>query len=227
VAFTVKKVIDEFAPTNIVFEPSGIFIFDNFFEIFKHPEIGKKCSLGSVLTVVDSINFTFARAAYGSFIYNQIKNSATLLLSKLERTKQDVEELICDIRNINSDALITTKIWSEWDDSDFEAVLESKKVHDLSHRAHYHSNLSSVCIKIERNLAQNDIDNIIAACKSGAFGEIYRVKGIIPTENGPVLLHIAVQDAVQTKFRGMAEPSITFIGQALNESEIYRTVNTP
>ena len=60
VSTAIIRIIDTFAPTNIVFEPSGIFVFSNFFDIFKDPEINKRREMGSVITIIDSLNFTAA-----------------------------------------------------------------------------------------------------------------------------------------------------------------------
>ena len=216
------KVINTFSPTNIVFEPSGIFIFDNFIDILKEPDINKKCDVGNVFTIVDSVNFTFSKAKYGSFIYNQIKNASIILLSKLEKTRHNAEEIICDIKNINPDAFIMSKIWSDWDGGDFEHLAAQQNYPRMDHHAHHHSNLHSITIKPDMPFTQDKLDRFLACCQSGVFGELCRVKGIVKLENRLVLLNIAMQDVVQTEFKGISEPSLTFIGQAVKEKEICR-----
>ena len=226
VATAVLKVIEAYSPTNIVFEPSGIFIFDNFFEMLKRPEIGEKCEIGTIITVVDGVNFTFAKATYGNFIYNQIKNAPILLLSKLEKTKQSVDELIADVKNINPDAVVISKIWSEWDTADFEFLVNQRKGLPAQHHAHAHSNLRSISVKLKEPFTQQKIDNLINHCKSGDFGNLYRIKGIIVTDEHPVLLNIAVQDVTLTKFKGIPVPTLTFIGETVNEEAIVKFITT-
>ena len=226
VATAVVEVIETFSPTNIVFEPSGIFIFDNFFEMLKRPEIGEKCEIGTIITVVDGVNFSFAKATYGNFIYNQIKNAPILLLSKLEKTKQSVDELIADVKNINPDALVISKIWSEWDTADFELLVNQRRGLPAQHHAHSHSNLRSTSVKLKEPFTQQKIDTLIERCKSGDFGNLYRVKGIIVTNEHPVLLNIAVQDVTLTKFKGIPEPTLTFIGETVNEEAIANFINS-
>jgi G3E family GTPase len=221
----IEKVINTFSPDNIVFEPSGVFIFDSFFEVLNHETIKDKCELGNVFTIVDSVNFTFSKAVYGNFIYNQIKNSKVILLSKLEKTKNDVDEIICDIKNISPDAFIMSKIWKDWDTADFELLLSQEKPLRLHHHAHHHSELRSVTVKPEKPFTQDKIDSFIASCKSGVFGDLCRVKGILMTEDGPVLLNIAVQDVTLTAFKTLAEPTLTLIGNTVNEEEIVKFLN--
>ncbi|MCL2034536.1 MAG: GTP-binding protein [Oscillospiraceae bacterium] len=220
IAAAITEVIDAFSPTNIVFEPSGIFIFDNFSEILKQPGIREKCRLGNVITVVDSVNFSLSKATYGSFIYNQIKNAGIILLSKLEKTKYNTEELICDIKNINPDVFIISKIWSEWDNDDFAVLQGPKTVPRMEHHAHHHDNLRSFTIKPEKPFTQDAIDRFLACCRSGVFGGLYRVKGIVMTEAHPVLLNIAMRDVSLEKHKGISEPTLTFIGQMVNEKAI-------
>jgi len=213
-----------FSPANIVFEPCGIFIFDNFFEILKVPNLEKRCEINSVLTIVDSVNFNSSKAKYGSFIYNQIKNAGKILLSKLERTTQSVDELICDIKNINPDAFIMSKIWKDFDVTDFEFLLSQQKQLTDVHNAHHHNALRSVTIKLENIFTQEKINALITHCKSGAFGDLCRVKGVLKTEEHLALLNIAMQDAVVEKFKGISEPSLTFMGQTVHEDEISKFV---
>jgi len=218
VGAAILQVIEAFSPTNIVFEPSGIFIFDHFFDILKDEQISKKCKLGNVFTVVDSVNFNFAKVIYGSFIYNQIKNAKVILLSKLERAKQSVEEIICDVKNINSDAFIMSKIWSEWTNKDFETLIEQQNRPHVEYNSHHHANFQSITIRPEKPFTQEEFEQFLNDCKSGMFGAIYRMKGILIVDGSPTLVNIAMQDISIEKFKGIAEQSFTFIGQKINTS---------
>jgi len=221
----ILEVVKTFSPTNIVFEPSGIFIFDNFFDILKNPEIREQCEIANVLTIVDGLNFSFAKAKYGSFIYNQIKSSATILLSKLEKTRHSVDELICDVRNINPDAYIISKIWSEWDTEDYELLLSRNKGVYHNHHAHHHGRLRTASFSPEAHFSGKEIDSFIDKCLSGTFGELCRVKGILTGEVQPVLINIAMSDANVSNFSGTCVPSLTFIGEHINEDEISKFLN--
>ena len=223
---SMKEVIDTFSPTNIVFEPCGIFIFDNFFDILKQPGLYGRCEIANIITIVDSVNFSFSKAAYGSFIYNQIKNAEAILLSKLERGARDVDELICDVKNINPDAYITTKIWDVWDSEDFEILLSLEKGPRTEYQTRQHNKFKALTIPLKQPLSQEKLDLFASACTSGTFGDLCRVKGVVQTESHPVLLNIAMEDVVQAKFKGIAEPSLTFVGLKLNKKEILRFLSS-
>ena len=222
VATAITRVIDAFSPTHIVFEPSGIFTFDGFLELLKQPEISQKCELANVFTVVDGVHFSFSKAVYGSFLYHQIKNAGVILISKLEKTKQNVEELICDIQNINPSAFLMSKIWNQWDVADFEFLLSQPKSTASSHHAHHHSRLRSLTVRPGKPLTQDELNRFLACCASGVFGNLCRVKGIVMTEEYPVLLHIAMGDVTLTRWGGASEPTLTFIGQTVRQREILQ-----
>ena len=222
IAVAIREIMDSFSPTHIVFEPSGAFVFDNFFDMLKEPRIDGRCEIQSVTTIVDSVNFAFSKVLYGSFLYNQIRNSPVILFSKLEKSGADLDELICDVKNINPDAYVISKVWSDWDGSDFELLLgrQQKEVH-TTHRARHHGRLQSVTAKPEMGFTQDGLDRFLACCKSGAFGELCRVKGIVKLENRQMLLNIAMQDVALGAFEGTAEPSLTFIGHTVDKKEIF------
>lgn len=220
IATAIIEVINTFSPTNIVFEPSGIFIFDNFLDIFKETEIADNCEIGSVFTVVDSINYAFSKATYEGFIYNQIKNASIIVLSKLERSKCDVDEIISDVKNINPNALIMSKVWREIDGKDLELLLNSPKLEMTNHYSHSHSNLNSLTIKSDREFTRADIDKLISNCVTQKFGTICRVKGFVKTTFRSFLINVTSQDVVLQENNSVFDSRLTFIGEEINEQEI-------
>jgi len=225
VATSILQVIEAFSPTNIVFEPSGIFIFDNFFEILKSEELKNKCQIGSVITIVDSVNFSFAKAMYGSFIYNQIKNSPAIALSKLEKPeRQDIDGLICDIKNINPNAVVTSKVWSEWSSADFEG-LTNLGAPSEEHHAHHHSFLKTVTLNPTKPFTRERFDELVKKCVSGKFGEICRAKGILNVDGEQILLNIALNDVTITPFKGSNPQTLTLIGDRVKLKKVDKFLN--
>ena len=242
ISTAIMQVIDTFSPDRIVFEPSGIFIFDNFFDIVKSEELKDKCEVGNVITVVDSVNFNFAKAAYGGFIYNQIKNAPAIVLSKLESQARpapfpasqseqtlsldtvsfSVDELICDIRNISPNVFIAAKPWDDWDSADFELLLSQKNLPREEHNAHCHSHLHSITLNPAAPFTREQLERLIAHCNDGAFGDICRTKGVLNVDDELILLNIAMRDVTITPFKGSCEQTLTFIGNSVCDDEIRR-----
>ena len=141
---SIAQIIDEYHPTRIVFEPSGVFRFDNFFDILDTRLLAGKCEVGNIITVIDVVNYKPARLEFGNFIYNQIESAPVLFLSKLDKGEPDITEVLCDVRNINPHAVIITKTYDELTDDYMKAVLLDKQeacevcgdVHDHDHPGH-------------------------------------------------------------------------------------------
>ncbi len=210
------QVIIEFAPTHIVFEPSGVFIFDNFFDILKSDALKNKAEVGSIITVVDSLNFSFSKIAYGSFVFNQIKNSPVILISKTEKTSLNTEELLCDIKNINSEAVIITKPWNEINDDDYKIIQSQINNPEHAHYAHSHNRFQS----FTATPGHLNTDDFIQRLNNMDFGNIYRVKGIIKQNGKNILLNITGKHYTKDEFKFPAQARLTFIGEYIKIKEI-------
>jgi len=225
-ASSISEVIDTFAPDNIVFEPSGIFVFDKFLEVMERPEIKAKCCVSGAFTIVDSARFNFAKSAlYGTFINNQIKATPVIILSKLEKTDKNIDEIICDIRNINPGAYVCSKVWNEWENEDFDEIYSDYKLmtkfKPLEHaKGNSHKLFKSFTIQLKKIFTDSKINELSTLCKSGGFGDVCRIKGIVKTDEGFKLINIVFDDLTIEAFFGDCETTLTFIGDMLNENEI-------
>ncbi|MCL2200825.1 MAG: GTP-binding protein [Oscillospiraceae bacterium] len=226
VSVAIIKVIEAFSPTHIVFEPSGIFIFDDFFDILKVPEIKQKCVIGNVLTIVDGVNFTYAKAMFGNFLYNQIKNAPTLVISKLEKSRCAPDELVADLRNINPEAFIMAKKWEQFSSEDFKALLTDRKGMVFNYPEHIHGRFQSATVKPPEPFSQEALDELCDMSVSGVFGDLFRVKGVLNTAGGPILLNIAREDVSIEYFKGYSESTLTFIGITVDKCEIEHFLST-
>jgi len=218
VATTIDEVIKRFAPDIIVFEPSGVFIFNNFLEIIDR----NKCEIGNIFTIVDSINFDSSKNLYGSFIYNQIKNAPLIILSKLEKCEQKLQELICDILNINPTAYITTQKWA---DLDLAQLLDVEKEAPQNTEGKHSHKLQTITIPMPNELKFADIEAIIQKQKHRHWGDVYRIKGILIVDSQRMLLNIASDEAECKPYKGYAEPSLTFIGNEVYFDKIEKITN--
>lgn len=219
VSVSIKNVIERFQPTNLVFEPSGIFVFDNFYDILKDDDLVGIFEVQHVFTIVDSVNYKSSKNIYGSFIYNQIKNAEIIILSKLERSRGTVDELVADIRNINSHSVLVSKIWGEWTEDEFSSLLAGTYSR-FEHNDHLHSHLKTFSADIDTEFSQLKLDNLVSNVKQNIFGDVYRVKGIIPTSTGNVLLNAALDDVKVEGFKGMGNHRITFIGEQIHSEKV-------
>jgi len=212
VSTTVAQVIDAFAPDVIVFEPSGIFVFDNFIEIVKGDELRSKCEIGNVFTIVDGINFNAAKVLYGSFIYNQIKNAPVLFISKFDKTDKDPAEIICDVKNINPKAFIATTAQ--------DAILANRPTEMPNVQGKHSHSFKAKTITSTKSFTAADIESLSTKKTSGEFGDVYRIKGIVNVDGALMLLNIALHDMTLTPHKGIGETAVTFIGSDVNLNTI-------
>ena len=222
VALTIKEVIRAFSPTHIVFEPSGVFVFETFIDIIRSDLLRPDCEIGHVFTMVDSVKFERSKAVYGSFIYNQIKNAQILIISKLEKINHNIDEMICDLRKINPHARIMSQPWDEWTPEQLASLLKAPPVPDKAGRRalRRHRRLKTVTVTNPKSLTWPEMHRLIEHCKNGRWGDIYRVKGLIRVEGRPMLLNISLDDAVITPCNGSGDPSVTFIGNSMDADSI-------
>lgn len=220
IAKTIVEVIEKLNPTNIVFEPSGIFIFDNFYDIINSDELKGKCELSNAITIVDSLNFNFSKIKYGSFIYNQIRNTTKIVISKLEKEQNEIEELFCDINNINSETTIFSKKWDLWEKQDFDLLLSKSDTPIQGHPTHKHKKIKTFTINSKLNLTPKQFDTLIDLNANYFFGDIFRIKGIINIDGKQKLLNIALENVCLEDFKGIAKTTLTFIGENIDNMKI-------
>jgi G3E family GTPase len=255
IADAIRAVVVNFSPTRIVFEPSGIFIFEKFEEVMGEKFLKENCEIDSVITVVDSAHAKDAMFVEGNFFSNQVAHADTLILSKLQLRPDDGRELVGKLRALNERAGIWAKPWSELTDEDFAKLdfggsvgVGADEDHDHDHdhddhhhhddhdhghdhdhdhdhddhgHKHLHEDLDSITIT-PRDLDEKLLAELRRMMKDGAFGKVYRAKGLV-MYNGEAKLLQAVFDSLNMDDdppKGIC--SLTFIGDGLDGEAIRR-----
>lgn len=244
---TVAKIIDETEPTRIVFEPSGIFMFDNFFEIMDKPGIAGRCEPGNIITVIDGMNYRSARLEHRNFIYDQIKTAPILFISKLDKAegKADISEIVCDVKNINPDSVIFSEGYEgltddimrelflgqprkpncapydgEHEEHEHDHEHEHEQDHEYHHHAHLHEAFDTVTVRLEKEHDEKWINDLVRDIKSGVYGDIIRAKGVISSGGKNMLVNVTPMDDEIKFYPRFAEPGMTFIGSVLDREKI-------
>lgn len=217
-----KEIIRTFDPDNIVFETSGIFVFNQFEDILKDDFLSGCCRIRRTVVVVDSVNYRKSGLVAGSFIENQIKNASVIVLSKLERFQGDAAEIICDLKNANPSAVIVARPWNEQSFPGSVLLAEGQGLGCAFGHSHVH--MDTLTLPMEKDYSRDEYDRFIRSIVSGEYGEILRVKGFIRIDGQACLLNIAMQDVVLKKAPACAEARMTFIGEHLNRSLLERLI---
>lgn len=239
-----RDVVGRYEPDRIVFEPSGVFIFEKFLDVLQDSFLKGRCEVDSVITIADSTHTTDAMMVPGHFFTNQVAHADTIILSKLESFTGDVDGLAGRLQALNERAAVLAKPWSELGDSDYakldkggsEGVLadEEDHGHERHHHDHHHEHhhdhdhghelkhdeMDSVTVA-SRDLDAASMQELEKLLKDGFFGKVYRAKGKV-RYGGEYKVMQAVFDSV--KFDSDVVPdgacSLTFIGHDLDESKI-------
>lgn len=218
------EVIRTFQPTHLVFEMSGIFIFEQFLDTLAAPPLSSLCRLSHAFTVVDSVNFKRAKIPFGSFIYNQIRHAPVIILSKTDIAKDDIDEIICDIRMINARGHIVPVPCKERDARLLESLLALPQdtapsiLDEQGERGHHlHFSAKTIC---PVKMTQAQYQTLVARLQSGELGDIIRAKGILWVADKPHLFNFTMQHVSCVPYDPAEKPALTFIGRHLNEEKI-------
>ncbi|MDR3279341.1 MAG: hypothetical protein LBT23_02410 [Synergistaceae bacterium] len=244
-----RDVLTDFSPSRIVFEPSGIFIFEKFLDILEDPYIKQNSHIDSVITVVDSTHLTDAMFVPGNFFSNQVLHADTLVLSKLQLYKSDARALVDRVRTLNERAGLWAKPWSELTDADFAALdfggsvgigadEEDDDDHEHEHEHHHHHHhhhdhdhdheeehaplheeMDSITIR-PKDYDDKTLRELEKLIKDGVFGKLYRVKGKVTYCGSPKMLQAVFYSLNLDDDPTEGECALTFIGEDLDEDKI-------
>jgi G3E family GTPase len=218
-------VIKTFSPSKIVFETSGIFIYDQFESVLQDEFLKTRCRIRRTVAVVDSLNIQKRTALAGSFIENQLKNASVIVISKLERFAGDIDELVCDIKAMAPGAALVAR---RWDDNGFiEAFLNAGADEGRVYvNAHGHAHLDAATVEAGAVLTAESFDRFIERVLSGRMGEFLRVKGVLVVDGEKRRLDVAMNDVVLRPARPHEPLRLTFIGRGFNKTTIRHLLET-
>ncbi|MDR1579602.1 MAG: GTP-binding protein [Synergistaceae bacterium] len=249
IAEALREVVENFTPDRIVFEPSGIFIFEKFQEILAEPFIKEHCEVDSVITIVDSTHLTDAMFVEGNFFSNQVAHADMLVLSKLRLyQKGDPSEIVDRIRKLNGRAGIWAKPWDRLTDDNFDALdfggsmgvvaddFDDDDGCDHGDHAHHHGHdhsrhdgdeellheeLDSITI-VPREFDDASLEELRRLMRDGVFGKLYRAKGRVIYNGVPKLLQAVFESVDIDENPPRGECALTFIGDELDEAKIRK-----
>lgn len=63
----ILEIVDSMNPDHIIVEPTGIGLLSEIINIMKNNKIREKCTLNSLITIIDSMNYLDQLDAFGDF----------------------------------------------------------------------------------------------------------------------------------------------------------------
>lgn len=219
--FTLKQILTQ-KIDRIIFEPSGIFIIGEIFDLFKDPQISSDCFINSVTTVVDAQNFSSHIQSYSGFFKSQICSASSLVVSKAQfLLPEEISQIELELRMLNETATILAKDWIELIDQELLSLVDRKTVlmvnnieHSLSH------DFESIGLRTSKILKLEQLESILKKCKNGEYGNILRGKGFIKSDNGFLEFHYVDGHYSILESTGVSTGIVSFIGTNLQKEPL-------
>ncbi|MBZ9686182.1 GTP-binding protein [Clostridium estertheticum] len=224
-----SRIISEFNPDRIIVEPTGISILSEIIDILSTKEVSEKCSINSLVTVIDSINYLQQCDVFGEFFEDQIINAETLILSKSQFIDQEkVEEITEALRKLNKESEIITSNWSNLSSSEVKELLEGNIKLDLKELfyAEYkpckENKFKAVGIKTSKKFTKRELEEILMELKNPIYGMVLRGKGFLKGVNSFLEFSYTNGEYIIDENKERCSGRLCLIGQNLNEEELNK-----
>jgi G3E family GTPase len=177
--------------------------------------LGRDYKLGPIVTVVDAADCEM-RQASAEIARSQIAAADLIVLSKVDRATNDDAE--AEARALNPGA---RRIRARFGEVDAAAVLaaETQAARELPPAAHS-GQIRSFAMKFDRPVPRALLQHFIATLVELRGPDLLRVKGVVPVEEGRVLVQGVrhVFDRLRPVERG--EPALVFITRRIERAEV-------
>ena len=183
--------------------------------LYADPALARDFKLGPIVTVVDAAD-AGSRKACAEIARGQIAAADVLVLSKIDRAEH-MAKAEAEVRELNPSAPC---IRARFGEVDPVAILEARTT-DHAFRPVTHSGaIRSFSMRFEKPVRRELLQQFIATLVELRGGDLLRVKGVVPVEEGLVLVQ-GVRH-VFDKFRrvGSGEPALVFVTNAIERTEI-------
>lgn len=219
--FTLKEILKQ-KIDRIIFEPSGIFIIGEIFDLFKDPQISSECYINSVTTVVDAQNFKNHIQNYSGFFKSQICSASSLVVSKTQLLlPEEIPQIELELRLLNETATILAKVWSELSDEELLGLIDKKTIITINDITHSMSHdFESIGLRTSRILGTENLENILKKCTNGEYGTILRGKGFVKSEIGYLEFHYVDGHYSIIDSTGVTTGIVSFIGKELHKESL-------
>ncbi|MCM1990678.1 CobW family GTP-binding protein [Oceanirhabdus seepicola] len=183
---TITTVIEQLKPERIIIEPTGIGLLSEIIDIVNKQELKGKCSVNSLITVIDSINYLEQLDGFGDFFEDQITNASILILSKTQFVNDDeIKNSISSLRELNKKAFIVKDNWDNLSHQDFKEFLNGDLMLDLDEILHLENQhnlkkgIDNVSLESEREFTEEELEKILIKLKNSLYGKVLRGKGFL------------------------------------------------
>lgn len=222
---------------HVVVEPSGIFNMDDFFDVAESPDVAQSCRAGMCVAVVDPHTLSCLNEKERMVLASELSQAARVIWSKTDLAPA------CDFTRaaaLLTDVLDTAGVRADMEELLYPVPLMELTDEDLGQlsqtrpvkREHIrmvadHSTLfQSAAFYPQEVYTQQQIRRILDdVMDDGECGEVLRVKGFVPAQQGSLAVNYTVSDRLVVPCAG--QPAmLNFIGQDLRRRCIQQKLST-
>lgn len=219
--FTLKQILQQ-KIDRIIFEPSGIFIIGEIFDIFKDPQISAQCYINSLTTVVDAQNFSNHLRSYSGFFKSQIYSASSLVISKTQLLSAgEISQIELELHMLNETATILAKDWTELSQEELLGLIDRKTelmVKDITDSLNH--DFESIGLRTAKIFTFEQLETILNKCQNGDYGTLLRGKGFIKLDEGYLEFHYVDGHYSIVEAPGLTTGIVSFIGHSLQRKAL-------
>lgn len=224
---SINKIIKDINPEHIIVEPTGIGLLSDIIGIFKKEELNEICSVNSLITVVDSMNYIDLIEDLGYFFEDQIVNASTLILSKSQCVEdKEVNSIIKSLKKLNKNAYISDVNWDDLSTEDIRKILNNNDLSDQSELYRFENyremmkDMASVSIKTHKKYSKEEISKILDKLSKIEQGVVLRGKGYLNSDKENLEFSYVNGNFTVQKSEIKSDGKLCIIGTNLNKNEI-------
>jgi G3E family GTPase len=221
------RIMNEFKPERIIIEPTGISILSDIIEILRKPEFAERCSITSLITVVDSMNYLEQCEVFGEFFEDQIVNASTLVLSKSQFVDEEkIVKITTSLRDLNTEANIIAADWGSLKADDFYGLLQGDVIADFKDILHAdyrpcrENEFDTFAIESSSKYTKEELEATLHELKDQRYGQVIRGKGFLRGHDCYLEFSFTNGQFVVNENSLKSSGKLCLIGKGLKESEL-------
>ena len=184
--------------------------------LYADPALARDFKLGPIVTVVDAADRE-ARRASEEISRGQIAAADVVVLSKADRAG-DLAAARSEVRALNPSVQC---IASEYGEVDAKEIFEATPgTGDVSSAATHSGAIKSFAMKFEKPVRRELLQQFIGTLVELRGGDLLRVKGFVPVEDGLVLVQGVRHVFDRLRPASSGEPALVFITHGIERREI-------
>lgn len=228
----IQSLIEQYKPDRIIIEPSGVGRLTDIIKACKGINIvlHQDLNIHHLITIVDVSAFHDYKEDFGTFYLDQIQNSNIILLSHLTNMdEKEIQQVISDIRNENTKAIIFQEDWYTYEGREIKEFLDSVEIGEDDVDSSKGTTLpagrvfSSCSLLNPRVFTEEEIEKVMELLKSRSYGHVLRGKGILSLDIGKrIHFDFTPQGHSWEYVQASKEPKVTMIGCELEKEKLVK-----